>query len=440
MLVGYGQERPTLEGTGLGNVQAIYGTQPSYVTIQRLKVQNYQERGILFNLNNANVVGINLIDLWVYNCGANNLNDGNIHMYAADNVYSINSTWVFHIASEHTFRKGIKICDHTHDTLIEWSYFNECGYWPGMSTLPDPNQHPYGIDCAADSATQHNLRTIIRYNIVGKALLGNEIRYPEDISIHHNEFYDSVKKDYWPAHGGTYSQAAALHVRWMLGKGTIYSNIFRDNTDTTFPYLLTLVAAPGGSTGEYSVYNNLFYGPSGSPKAAPYVWVYGYGGETDTRRVDFFNNSFYGNTSLSQPLLSIANPSSGVGNVFKVVNNIFYQTGAGSCVDFGPATSPYLVMNNNRYYYPSGSRGTALGTGETDGNPMWTSVPQGSYQANYCSLTSALVGANLSGVFDVDFAGNSRSGWDMGALELVSGSSGATPEKPMHLRIKSTAP
>ncbi len=358
-------------------------------------------------------------------------------MYAASDSYSINNTWIFHVTSEHTYRKGIKICDHTHDTLIEWSYFGECGYWPGMTTMPDANQHPYGIDCASDSAAQHNLRTIIRYNIVGPALLGNEIRYPEDVSIHHNEFYDSVKKDRWPAHGGTYSQAAALHVRWMRGTGEIYCNVFRDNLDAAYPYLLTFVPS-SGSTGPYRVYNNLFYEPTGSSRPAPLAWVYGYGGETDCRRVDFYNNSFYGATSSTVPLLSISSPSSGIGNSFNVMNNIFYELGAGKCVDFGPRTAPYLSMSSNRYFFPTGQRGTTLGAGESDGDPAWSTRPSGPYQPGFASLTRALPGANLSSLFATDFNSNTRLGWDVGALDFGSQPppSGGGPQQPTNLRIK----
>src|SRR5262249_16801914 len=113
MLCGYNQERPVFDGSGLGSVFCFYGYPINYTTLQRLKIQNYGERGVMYSINGASSTGNALIDLWVYNCGANNQNDGNIHFYSADDTYSMNWNWFYHVRSEHTMRKGIKCADHT---------------------------------------------------------------------------------------------------------------------------------------------------------------------------------------------------------------------------------------------------------------------------------------------------------------------------------------
>ena len=415
-LIGYGQERPIIDGTGLTGEQGINGVGANYVTLQRLKVQNFEERGVLFatpgSPATANIVGTNLIDVWLYNNQTNNNGDGNMSIYSGSDDYYVDSAWCYHITSNHTTGKGIKINDHTHNCIVEWSVTDECGSWDGLETMPGGGTlHPYGIDFASMTATQHAYGAIWRYNIFGRALLGNEIRYPENISIHHNEFYNSVRKDEWPEHDGTYSQASSLHIRWMLGTGSIYSNIFRDNADTTYPWLMTFVSV-AGSTGPYQVYNNLFYNPSGTAKASHTVWAYGYSGLTDQRSIDFFNNSFYANNASGYSLLYIE-------------NNIFWQTGVGSCVQ---ASVAQIVPDYNRFYFPSGSRGRDLAAHESDGTPGWSDVPVGVYSAAEAMLTATLSGVDVSG----DCAGAAvdanivtRVAYDVGWLEYAAGG-GAT--------------
>lgn len=426
MVCGYNQERPIFEGVSFTTGDGCFKAFPiNFTTLQRLKIQNYPDRGVMYSTDAASSTGNALIDLWVYNCATQaydggTTSDGNIHYYAADNTYSMNTNWLYHIRSEHTLQKGMKISDHTHGSLIEWCWVNECGYWSGMSQMPGTGWHPYGIDCAADSAAQHNLNTTIRYNIVGQTLLGNEIRWGEGFVVHHNEFYDSVKKDQWPTHGGSWSGCASFFLMNPLGPGSIYGNVFRDNTDTTYPWLLS-AASSVDMTGEVKVYNNLFYW--GSSKDTHGTRLTDDGNAARVRKMSLYNNTFYVANGSSYAALYIDDALYGAagGSYWNVANNLVYQTGAGSCISL--STGSNVARTNNLYYYPSGSRGYAdpLEAGGIEADPQFVLVPSGAYSTTEGSIGSGSpardAAADLSGTFTTDFLGTTRAAWDIGAYE-----------------------
>lgn len=426
-ICGYGQERPILNYTGAGTTDSGFHVNTSgnaFVTLQRLKIQSYPGRGI-YSGEGADYV--NLIDVWIYACardayvGGGYAADGNVHWIAGNNG------WIYHCTSEHTYGKGYKISDGVNDWIIEWSVANETGYWSGV-----PNNsavHAYAFDFATDNGNPNSDLTL-RYCISGTASYGTEFRDTANISCHHNEFYDSIHYDSGP---GDYAAVSGLHLL-DLGDhnlcGEVYANVFRDNTDANYPYLLTLDGLNCATATK--VYNNLFYG---SPMQ---LWHRLRSSNPANLNILIENNTFYGPSvtggvysgehtsdewNTTDGLIRIDNVHGTSANSYLFKNNIVYTTSTGKCVDF--AGIAYITKNNNLYYYPSGSRGYSdpLETDAVEDNPLFQANPSGNYSITSANISSSSpargAGVDLSGTFITDLIGTTRNSWDIGAYEYL---------------------
>ena len=398
MLVGYGQERPIINGESypLGGdaIRASYAV--SYATVQRVKIQDCIKAGIRTGPDDSY---INVIDVWLYNNdkfdwdafntdGDGTHADGNLYFLGSDNCF------IRHCLSEHTYGHAFKIGDGADNPTVEWAVAREFGYWEGFDVPDYYGSHPSGIDFPCDNDTYVEKNIMVRYCIVhtgqfyGMQLRtyghGNhEIKFTEIWDTTH---FDDVNGA--ASHAITPNQVALF----TCGDVAFHDNIVRDSGDT---YARGIYCSRVDGTAK--IYNNLFYNN--------YCSIYIRNG--DTTSIELYGNSFYDNNSYSIV-------DGYISERLTMKNNIFYQAGSGKCANISSTS----VKSDNHYYSPAGSIGISLGTNDTDGNPNWKALPSGTYNSSMFRLSESKPGANLSTVFTRDFAGSARSTWDKGAFEF----------------------
>ncbi len=400
MVVGYGQERPVIEGTFSSTGSDVIDLS-RYSTIQRLKIQNHYNMG-----SRAQRTRSNIIDTWYYNTNTGT-GDGNIYAAGSDGLF------IYHSVSEHVCGHAIKISDGAANSLIEWSIVKEFGYWPGLTTACRGSNHPSGFDYP-DTGPNH----INRYNIAGTGLF-YAVQFRGDtgsygprgsgfVSFHHNEIYDTTHFDDVTGEAGHVSPNQVLFNRSYSGTFDIYSNIIRDSADGG-SYGLYITRDQNGAT--MNIYNNILHGNNGEE-----IYI-----SDNTSTINMWNNSLYDNDDNDALL------NNGTGADLDMKNNVFYQAGRSSAVSMGSGTHSY-----NNYYAPNGSIGVTLGTGETIGDPLWSNIPSsGTIRYANFYLLEDLPGVDLSLNFTEDLGGQYRLNWNMGALDyLYNGTDDFLPPAP----------
>jgi len=416
MLVGYGQERPIIDGgNGTTDIIKTTGQVNAYATVQRVKIQNSKRQGVYLGLNSAKRDKyFNLIDVWVYNCtnDADYASDGNIYFY------DIDYGWIYHITSEHTYGYGIKYADGGDNGMIEWSVVRETGYWEGIPETAYWGKHAYGIHFSA-TPPDKNENGIIRYNVIYDNLFhGLQIRNAPNFSVHHNEIYHCTRC--WSFMSDTYAScdshsAGPFQAYIYLDEtdGDFYSNVVREagsNSSSRITHLT--IRGCDLNNPEINVFNNLFYE---SGRRAIYVAK-----DNTGARIKIYCNTLY--TNSSGTLID-----NDMGSATKIINNIFYQAGTGSVAEIGTADHTY-----NLYYYPNGKRGTTLGIGEKDGDPQFDAIPSGPYSAGKGNITTnspakdtgimLAPGPGFDKIFNkTDIFRPQGDDWDIGAYEFIDG-------------------
>lgn len=411
MIVGYGQERPVIDGAQSSNIMwKTTGADNAFVTLQRLRLQNNKERCVRIGstATTKRDAYFNMIDVSVDNCASDTKTvaaDGNIYYLGADNAY------ISHVTSSHTMGHGIKVGDSSAHAIVEWSKVYECGYWSGIvaemgidNWAASPGTHPSGIDFPNDAGVTAT-NNVARYNIIYDTLYyGLQFRNTPNFSAHHNEVYNTPRFDdvVGAATGMTGSPQVAILGQGSAAtdspSGTLYANKIHDAGDATSSGV-SINAVKNGYT--VNLYNNLIYGnPLGE------IYLYGYLSPAgSSRSINILNNTLAhnGTTAAITPGTNYA-----AGEV-TIKNNVITQAGAGAAV----AYDADFVRSYNLYYAPAGSVGTTLGTGEVNADPLLTD-----YAPAYNS-PGVDAGTNLPAVA-TDILGESRPygvAWDMGAYE-----------------------
>ncbi len=416
LIVGYGQERPVVDG-GNTSLDVFNGTGQinAYATLQRLKIQNSKNQGIrLGDLNTKKEQYFNLIDVEIYNCNNDSsiVDDGNVYLLNVDHG------WFYHVKSTHSFGHAAKIGDGSSDVLVEWSVFGEAGYWePWTGPSSYWGTHASALDFPNDSNI--GFRITARYNIIFTSLFyGVQIRRVLDYDFHHNEIFDTPHFN-----DIAQSESHSIGSRQIIlyagqSSGKFNNNIVRDPGSTGTDAVH--ISETRTNSPEHLTYNNMFYG---GHRSAIRI-------ENSNTGSSFgiFNNSVYGESS--SPLLY-----NGMGSAAQVHNNIVFQNGTGSCVSLGAADHTY-----NRYYYPFGARGVTLSVGESDGDPLWDDIPsQGLFGYSDFAMSEHIPGADLTSYFTDDFAGRFRLFWDVGALEAIpDGPDLIAPAPPTNVQVSTT--
>lgn len=403
ILSGYKQERPVIDG-GNSTSDIITGTglTNAFTTIQRVKLQNSKNQGVRIGNLTSKLDGyFNLIDVWVYNCNNDStiVDDGNIYYMNVDNG------WLYHVSSEHSYNHCMKIGDGGDNNIVEWSAAKECGYWDGFPKTSYYNMHAMGIDVPNVSGySSDNIK--LRYNVIKDVLFyGIYLRGAPNFSVHHNEVTKASR---------CYSQ--------MSDPASSCDNHSQGN------YQATIMTLSNITSGNW--YSNLIHDGGATGTGGFNVWTI----NTGTPTVNFYNNILYGhggpavnirsdNTALTMKIMnnSIYQSTTGplikndIGSKTSITNNILYQGGSGSCVSIGTAPHTY-----NLFYYPNGSRGVTLSTGEADGIVNSLLLPSGAYNPLALKLNENKTGANLSSIFSSDMNNVSRVYWTIGAYEFGS--------------------
>jgi len=421
MLVGYGQERPILDGSdGVPEIINRNTAGEAYITIQRLKLQNTQTCGVRLGWD---VTGdkrdghFSCIDIWFYRCGTRTLDrttDGSCYYLNVDNG------WILHCTSEYTYGHAYKIGDGSSHNITEWSVAQYIGYWGGISSQYE--QSPCGFDYPVDSDERDEHDVICRYNVAHSIHnYALQLRRVRNFDVHHNEFYDAIHHDEVDPQGhGTLGKYMIILYAGQTS-GDFHSNIVRDSGNSGTISLL--VAGASTNSPVIRIYNDLFYGSTGAALTL---------GLGNSATIGVYNNSFFANNADCV----VENRT---GATPELANNILYQAGTGACLI--NRWMPSLNHHHNLYYAPNGSAGVPLLTAELSGDPRWQAMPSGAYDPTFAYPTAGSPaldrGQALGGLFSTDFLGAPRIGaWDFGAIER-GGASLQAPAKPSNLRIKS---
>jgi hypothetical protein len=414
ILSGWGQDRPIISGKLFGD-NIIKSSSKSYLTVQRLKIQDSYYEGIGF----SDGAYINLIDLWVYNT-TNRVpiaGDGNIHLHQINNAY------LMHLTSEHTYDHCIKIGDNDNNAIVEWSIVKECGYWLGISNVTDGTA--CGFDFPSDSP-QEPINLILKYSIAHDVLFScSQVRRQNNYSLHHNEFYNCPNLDAVTGERSHITPQGMVNIH-QTSYGRFYDNLVRSGPDRegiadsscTDCLSVGLGLSQSSSVQTSYIYNNLFW------DIARPLFVYGYSGDGLIQHYEILGNSFYGNSNNT--LVSISSGSVTLGeDSVSFQNNIIYQNGTNvnsRAVDLDSD----IIRSYNLYYAPYSTIGTTLGTSEINANPLFETIPSGTYsfgEGHLISNSPAInSGTSLSSLFAIDLDGVSRpqsSAWDIGAYEYV---------------------
>jgi len=399
-LVGYGQERPVLDGDNT-TYSIITRGDPSlaYVTVQRLKLQNTQASGVRLGWDVADDKRdrfFNCIDIWFYACGNNDAfaSSGNCYYLNADDGY------VSHCLFERSLGHGVKIGDGASRCTLEWSVSRENGWWPGKTNFVMSRTVAMDLPSDRDTAADN----IVRYNIIsGSVSHGLQLRKQANVTVHHNEVVDF---GHGPGMTGSMGGVEPHGILIFSGhaSGRVFSNLVRDpdpsNTNGCLMYIASDYAV------NIDVFNNLLYG---SPGGSSLQVAYGNVGV-----VSVLNNTIY-QTNAAACVVTRA----GTG-IITVKNNLLYQEGSGACLYPQYTTAP--AHGNNLFYAPRGRPGVTVLAGEIVSDPQWERAPRGPFGAGFARPTpdSPALGAaeKLSTVFATDFHTAPRSArWDIGAIQ-----------------------
>ncbi len=454
MLVGYGQERPIIDGNFSTSDMITATRQPyTYNTVQRLRLQNNWRDGINFSgmwqpglsgTPEGNAEKYNyIIDVDLYNIGVR-------VSYGTQNamIYFSNASngWIFHVTAKHTLQHCIKVGDGASDAIVEWSIAGECGYWPGIAAetgITDFNnqihQWPQGFDFPNDARVVASNNTL-RYSISYDALFGGvQIRNSVNFSMHHNEIYDSPRitssnMGLSCTTSGTNCQQ--IYVYGLLKDGAtaldkvyIYSNVIRDSAEPqngTGIFVKDLT-----SNHSVYIYNNLLYNNNPSPEILFFsysnVVPYPYSG----RFVGIYNNTILHNSSQPAIRAPIWNGDDWNNGEVNIKNNIITNTGTGPVLSLFRGIRPTADYDNNLYYYPNGTLGATAGANDyaygASTNPLFAVEPSGAYSwgmGNLLQTSPAKDAAlDLLASFVSDFNLILRPQgptWDIGAYEYLS--------------------
>jgi len=257
---------------------------------------------------------------------------------------------------------------------------------------------------------------------------------------------------------GANKQYSMDHVIYIAGcpssGAEVAYNYLHDNVCATAPHIQWNHESSRCGEGSYvginnSLHHNYLDGSSGTTERQFSAWESSYtAGDPIQPTIYVYDNVFvgggyyadgqdYGAVNLWHPW---------VANIY---NNTFYNFGAnqGAAIVGGSSyyftcSLPYTVKNNIFYanasatnyiwrassgcygiwtvedncYYGIGN-GPAFDTNPINGNPLFTSTSDYGLQSGSPCRDAA---ENLSGVFTRDFAGTSRSAWDIGAFEYYT--------------------
>jgi hypothetical protein len=444
MIVGYGQERPIINGVSTTN-NSILGNGKSYFTIQRLKIQDNYQNGFRTNALSSYV---NIIDVYLYN--NDKWDEVNSKTWADGNLYFLGNSdsWIFHSTSGRSGGHGYKVGDGGDRNIVEWSVAYESAWWTGNTqtdgSLPSASCKSTNFDFPNDAGVVAD-DIIARYNI-GYASMGYgmQIRNLHNFSIHHNEIYDSP---HWADRTGCQVKGITPGEVIIFGQGTnnysdgsFYSNVIRDpgNAETGFPEAISIFSNQATVARTMNIYNNLIYDTDTSVNPASGLSIQGADTGSTNMTYNVYNNTFYINSedvTGSRIPLSIFCVhgnclGAGTGSFANVKNNLIYK--AGIAHNGIARYSSTVVHTNNLYYRPDASvtlgESRSLDVTEIDNsNPLFTLVPDGTFvygMGNIPSNSPAKdVGNNLATIFTTDYNLISRpqgSAWDIGMFEFAS--------------------
>lgn len=406
MLVGYGQERPIIDGTNsTSNIIGRGDPTPAFITIQRLKLQNTQASGVRLGWDvdtDKRDQYFNCVDIWFYACGNND-------NYGTDgNCYYLNTDYGFlsHCLFERSVGHGVKIGDGSSHCILEWSVSRENGWWPGKTTFT--NSRTVGIDLPSDRETPTN--DVVRYCIAsGCVSHGLELRRVHGLRVYCNEIYD-----YGHGPGMTGNMGGVVPFGLLVTAtswGTVSRNVIHDPSGAGTNNTLLMISS-SATNNTVMVSDNLLYGATANASS-----IY----------LDYLNSAkslIYNNTVVQSNSTYAIAIRAGQAWTNELVNNIVWQRGSGSC---GATiyTSQQPLHINNLYYYPPQGSGPSWGTsgaGELVADPKLAATPSGllsplfaQIQANSPAINS---GASLPAVPLYDINGVSRSNRiDVGAAQ-----------------------
>lgn len=393
MIVGYGQERPIIDG---GNgTDAIFRRSTAgdaFITLQRLKLQNTQANGVrlgVTTVSDKRDQHFNCIDLWFYSCGNNDsfTTDGNCYYLNADYGF------ISHCLFERSVGHGVKLGDGASQCIVEWSVSRENGWWPGRTSF---SSRTVALDFPADVETSTN--NICRYNIgYGCVSHGFELRKQHAFTAYNNEVYDF-------GHGVTMTGSmggVVPHGISITGttEGTFANNIIHDPAPGNTSGHMIQVATTTNETFTVALYNNVVYG----------VLDYGYSISLDYQNAA--HTLVYNNTIVQSNATYAIGIRSNQGWTNDIINNVIWQQGTGSCGGMILSSIP-PIHHNNVLYYPNGSAPEWGTTGDIVGNPILSS---GFKPLSGSPAINAATNLSTYFTYDADFT--TRFMWDIGAYK-----------------------
>ncbi len=419
MIVGYGQERPVINGVSKLDRTICSGLNTAHATAQRLRIENNFCDGIITSGNDDS--DIHIVDIWLYN---NDRYDFTTNDTYADGNIKIEDTqqaWVYHCTSEHTFGHGIKISDRTSNTIVEWCRVLECGYWNGFPLSSYWGTHPSGIDFPSDSGDNPS-GNICRYNKVSTTLYpGIYFRGQSNFQAHHNEVYDCEHAD---DVSGVSDNQATGHGQVMVEgldntSGQLYSNVIHNGGQSDSAGIAVTALRNGQSV---LIFNNILY------QNPVNIYLHGYSSPAQTTR----SVRIYNNTLQSANATPLFRASSYGASEVQFANNILSQKGGGKCVELLSAAA--ITDQTNCFYSATNNIGFVPASGSVIEQPGFPNKQAYDYAVNIFRLYRSLAGTPLDSYFTVDADGRLRTVWSMGAFNQAESKYG--PEKPQNIRVK----
>jgi len=331
------------------------GKLDAFVTIQRLKIQNSQRNGVrLGNYLKKLDRYFTMVDVWVYNCCNNNVEK----CIADAGVYYMNADFGFirHCVVERSKGHGFKIGDGASDMVLEWSIANGAGWYPNYDGGKTYMGHPTALDFPHDK--NNGFRLTCRYCIgTNSNFYGVQIRRIRDFSFHHNEVFNTLHFDD--------IKDSDIH---SVGRHQVI--IFAGHTSGDFT--ANIIHDPGAS-GTNAIY------VSACGDDAPVINITDnviYGNHKQGIRCHYSNKTavvnIRGNRIFSYGPSAALGVFGRIGNRLTVKDNVLCLAEPGACLDVVEGGH-----SGNRYWFPKGKRGVALGEGESDADPGWRPLPVG---------------------------------------------------------------